>query len=601
MTSLTRIFRYLRAYKWYVFFMFVTTVLPVIMELLVPWLLQLLIDHGIRAQDMAAIWRYSGIMLLTALLGSVATLGQGVCRAQISQGVAFDMRNDLFRHIQALSWRDLDELQTGQLMTRISSDVDVVRMFSSAGLALLLRALLMIVGSVVMMALLDLRLTSIIVVMLVISFIAIGGIMRLARPKFTLVQQKLAALNTIVQENLAGVRVVKAYAREAYEIARFRTGNQDLRDENIDVGRLMSTVIPILFLLTNLGSVAVIWWGGWDTVGGRLTVGELIAFNNYLLIGMAPLLLLGNILMMVSRAEASAERVLEVLDTVPSIRPAAAPHRADAIAGRVVFDNVTFRYDGQSAAPVPIATNGHNGAADTRRRQEDVLHNVSFTVEPGQRMAVIGATGAGKSTLIHMIPRLYDVDGGAITIDGVDVRQWSPDVLRANIGLVLQQATLFRGTVRDNIAYGRPDASMEEVMAAAKAAQAHDFIMAMPEGYQSMVEARGTNLSGGQKQRMAIARAILVNPGILVLDDCTSAVDMETEFRIQEALDAEAADRTTFIVAQRISSVVNADKILVLDNGRVAAVGTHNELLERSPIYREIFASQIGKDMEQAA
>ena len=601
MTSLTRIFRYLRAYKWYVFFMFVTTVLPVIMELLVPWLLQLLIDHGIRAQDMAAIWRYSGIMLLTALLGSVATLGQGVCRAQISQGVAFDMRNDLFRHIQALSWRDLDELQTGQLMTRISSDVDVVRMFSSAGLALLLRALLMIVGSVVMMALLDLRLTSIIVVMLVISFIAIGGIMRLARPKFTLVQQKLAALNTIVQENLAGVRVVKAYAREAYEIARFRTGNQDLRDENIDVGRLMSTVIPILFLLTNLGSVAVIWWGGWDTVGGRLTVGELIAFNNYLLIGMAPLLLLGNILMMVSRAEASAERVLEVLDTVPSIRPAAAPHRADAIAGRVVFDNVTFRYDDQSATPVPVVTNGHNGAADTRRRQEDVLHNVSFTVEPGQRMAVIGATGAGKSTLIHMIPRLYDVDGGAITIDGVDVRQWSPDVLRANIGLVLQQATLFRGTVRDNIAYGRPDASMEEVMAAAKAAQAHDFIMAMPEGYQSMVEARGTNLSGGQKQRMAIARAILVNPGILVLDDCTSAVDMETEFRIQEALDAEAADRTTFIVAQRISSVVHADKILVLDNGRVAAVGTHVELLERSPIYREIFASQIGKDMEQAA
>ncbi|MEZ4560768.1 MAG: ABC transporter permease, partial [Caldilineaceae bacterium] len=383
MSSLTRIFRYLRAYKWYVFFMFVTTVLPVIMELLVPRLLQLLIDHGIRAQDMAAIWRYSGIMLLTALLGSVATLGQGVCRAQISQGVAFDMRNDLFRHIQALSWRDLDELQTGQLMTRISSDVDVVRMFSSAGLALLLRALLMIVGSVVMMALLDLRLTSIIVVMLVISFIAIGGIMRLARPKFTLVQQKLAALNTIVQENLAGVRVVKAYAREAYEIARFRTGNQDLRDENIDVGRLMSTVIPILFLLTNLGSVAVIWWGGWDTVGGRLTVGELIAFNNYLLIGMAPLLLLGNILMMVSRAEASAERVLEVLDTEPSIQPAAAPHRADAIAGRVVFDNVTFRYDGQSPAPThgsdaTVASNGHNGATGTRRRQEDVLHNVSF-------------------------------------------------------------------------------------------------------------------------------------------------------------------------------------------------------------------------------
>lgn len=611
MKSLPRALRYLKGYKWYVFFMFVTTVLPVVMELLVPRLLQLLIDQGIRAQDMAAIWRYAGIMLLTAILGSVATLGQGVCRAQISQGVAFDMRNDLFRHIHALSWRDLDELQTGQLMTRISSDVDVVRMFSSAGLALLLRALLMIIGSVVMMALLDLQLTSVIVVMLLIAFAAIGGVMRLARPKFTRVQQKLAALNTVVQENLAGVRVVKAYAREAHEIARFRAGNEDLRDENIDVGRLMSTVIPILFLLTNLGSVAVIWWGGWDTVGGRLTVGELIAFNNYLLIGMAPLLLLGNILMMVSRAEASAERVLEVLDTEPSIQPAATPHRVTAtparagagrpIAGHVVFDNVTFRYDGHTPA-AGVAHNGSNGvgngAVSERRRQEDVLQGVSFTVEPGQRVAVIGATGAGKSTLIHMIPRLYDVDGGAITIDGVDVRTWAPDVLRANVGLVLQQATLFRGTVRDNIAYGRPHASMEEVTAAARAAQAHDFITAMPQGYESMVEARGANLSGGQKQRLAIARAILTDPGILVLDDCTSAVDMETEFRIQEALDAEAADRTTFIVAQRISSVVNADKILVLDEGRVAAAGTHNELLERSPIYREIFASQIGKDME---
>lgn len=606
MNALLRVFRYIVPYKWYAIVGLITVIVPVAMELLVPWLLRLLIDEGIQPQAMSAIARYSGLMLLSALIGSIATLGQGVCRAQISQGVAFDARNDLFRHIQSLSWPDLDRLRTGQLMTRISSDVNIVRMFLSAGIALLLRALLMVFGSVVLMATIDLPLTSVILVLLLIAAAVIAGVMRTAQPIFARVQQRLSRLNTLVQENLAGVRVVKAYVREPYEIDRFGAANRDYMEANIKVGRIMAAIMPALMVLTGLGSVLIIWRGGLDTIGGRLSVGELVAFNSYLMIGMAPLMLLGNILMMVSRADASAERVLEVLDVDPSIKPAERPADMASVGGRVVFDGVSFRYDaaegtadGEDEAirsrPV-TARNGSGPPGDIGRDHQAVLRDVSFAVEPGQRIAIVGATGSGKSSLIHLLPRFYDADAGTIRIDDIDVRNWRPEVIRRNIGMVLQESTLFRGTVRENIAYGRSDAPMDAVMRAAKAAQAHDFIMAMPEQYESRVEALGANLSGGQKQRMAIARALLTDPAILVLDDCTSAVDMETEFRIQEALDELMAGRTTFIVAQRISSVLNADQIFVLDEGRIVDAGTHRDLMETSPIYREIVASQIGVD-----
>ncbi len=320
--------------------------------------------------------------------------------------------------------------------------------------------------------------------------------------------------------------------------------------------------------------MAITWRGGGDVIGGRLSIGELVAFNSYLMIGMTPLLLLGNILTMVSRAEASAERVLEVLETEPRIRSVTPAHPGRGMAGRVVFENVAFHFDGNSG--------------------EAVLDGVSLAVEPGQRVAVLGATGSGKSTLVHLIPRFYDVTGGRLLIDGVDVRDWALDSLRGRIGMVLQQTTLFSGTVRENIAYGRPDATLEEVVAAAKTAQVHEFIMTMPAEYESTVEARGANLSGGQKQRMAIARALLIFPAILILDDSMSAVDMETEVRIQDALETLMAGRTTFIVAQRISSVLSADLIIVLDNGHIAAQGTHRQLLSKSLIYQEIYHSQLG-------
>jgi ATP-binding cassette subfamily B protein len=588
MNNLKRITPFLRPYRLVLTLNLLTTFLPAAMELIVPRFLRYIIDQGITVSDMAVIWRGAGWMLATAVIGTIATLAQGYYRAQLSQGLAYDLRDKLFGHIQSLSFANLDQMQTGQLMTRLSSDVDMLRLFFSAGLSLLLRALLMIIGSVVLMALTDWQLTLIVVVLLPLSGLIIWAILRLVQPMFMVVQQKLGALNTIVQENLAGVQVVKAFVRERFEIDRFAGFNSDYRDENIHVGRLMAMALPALTILTNVGLVAVLWFGGTDAIGGRLTVGELVAFNNYLMIGMSPLLLLSNVLSMLSRAESSSARVWELLDTEPAVKTAVSPHSATSLQGSITFNDVAFHYNGVGGP--------QNGQVNGRSGGEDVLRELNFAVRPGQRVALLGATGSGKSSLVNLIPRFYDAHRGQICIDGIDVRDWEPEALRKRIGVVLQQTTIFSGTIRENIAYGRPTASLDEVIAAAQAAQAHDFIMRLPNGYDSEVEERGANLSGGQKQRLAIARALLIAPDILILDDSTSAVDLETEFKIQQALDERLADTTTFIVAQRISSVLNADQILVLDRGRITAQGTHAELLNSSPIYQEIYHSQLGRD-----
>ena len=602
MKSLQRMAHFMAPYRWIATMGLLTVILPVAMELVVPRLFQTIIDQGIKAGNQTVVVRSSLLMLGAALVGAIGTVAQGLYRAQLSQGIAYDLRNALFTRIQALSFGNLDRMQTGQLMTRLSSDVDIVRLFLSAGLSLLLRAVLMIAGSVVMLLLTDRWLSLVALGVLAVAGLVIATVLRLARPLFSRVQQKLAALNTVVQENLAGVQLVKAFVREKFEIDRFSEHNLALAQENTRAGYLIATAMPMLMLLTNLGTVAVIWFGGLDVIGGRLSVGQLVAFNNYLMIGMTPLLLLGNVLTMISRAEASAARILEVLDTRPLIKTAASPHRATHLAGRVAFENVSFHYNGNSqTAPqhteaVAPTLNGQPGQnrSQPENSPHEVLNQVSFMVEPGQRVALLGATGSGKSSLVNLIPRFYDVTGGQIQIDGVDVRDWEPAALRSRIGVVLQQSLLFSGTVRQNIAYGRPEASLDEVIAAAKAAQAHEFITAMPDGYDSRTEERGTNLSGGQRQRIAIARALLISPAILILDDSTSAVDMDTEMKIQQALDRLMQHRTTFIVAQRISSVLNADQIMVLDRGRLAAQGTHRELLQSSPIYQEIYHSQMG-------
>ena len=616
MRGLARVIRYVGPYKWMAVLGLVTTILPVLMELVTPRMVQFIIDQGIRAGDMVAVWQGSGVMLLAALGGAATTIGQGIARAQISQGIAFDLRNDMFRHIQRFSFANLDRMQTGQLMTRVSSDVDVARMFLSAGLALLLRTVLMVIGSLAMMLIIDWQLSLVMVAMLVLSGTVIFWLLRVVGPLFSIVQQKLGRLNTQVQENLAGVHVVKAFVREQHEIDLFNVQNQEYMEQNIKVGRYLAVVMPVLLVLTNVGATMAIWRGGLDVIGGRLTIGELVAFSNYMLIGMSPLLLLSNILSMISRAEASAKRIMEVQDTEPAIQAPLSPIVAKEPEGEITFENVSFHYSGSRIGVAPGSSvnggedaltrgsmsdgssangqgtqrsgNGRNGAVG-----EEVLDGIHLRAAPGQKVALMGSTGSGKSTLVNLIPRFYDAVNGEIRLDGVDVRDWEPTQLRKHIGVVLQQTTLFAGTVRENISYGRPDASMEEVISAAEAAQAHSFIMRMPSGYESMVEARGANLSGGQKQRIAIARALLTKPAVLILDDSTSAIDLDTELRLQEALKEKLDGTTTFLVAQRISSVVDADMILVLDNGKIAAQGTHEELLASSGIYQEIYYSQF--------
>ncbi len=586
--------RFVRPYAWVSFFLVITVVLPVAMELAVPRALGFVIDEGIVPGDMQAILRGTAVMLVLAFAGALATLGQGVCRAVLSQGLAYDLRNALFSHIQTFSFANFDQLHTGQLMTRISSDVDLVRMFIGNGLALILRFGLMILGSMIMLFIIDRQLALIVLIIMPLAVAVIWIVLHYARPLFTIVQEKLSRLNSAVQENLSAAQLVKAFVRERYEIEQFNEVNDDYMEQHIKVGQLMVLALPILTLLTNIGLVLVIWFGGLSTINGRLSVGELVAFTNYLLIGMAPVMQLGNMLTMVSQAEASSTRLWEVLDVEPMVRSPSLPHKEQTLAGAVSFANVYFHYDGRN-------TRLHESEQHTGRNTGslDVFNGVTFDVRPGQRVALLGATGSGKTSLVNLIPRFYDAHGGQITFDGVDIRQWDLHVLRQQIGVVLQQSTLFTGTVAENIAFGRPKATLEAITAAAKAAQAHDFIMRMPNGYDSPLVERGANLSGGQKQRIAIARALLIAPRILILDDSTSAVDMETEAHIQRALKSLMKDRTTFIIAQRISSVLNADKILVLDHGRISAEGTHEELLAESDIYREIYQSQLGKGLAE--
>ena len=542
--------------------------------LVAPRLLEYIIDEGITPRQMPIIIQGALVMLAAAVVGALATVFEAILMARVSEGMAYDIRNRLFNRIQTLSFGNLDRLQTGQLMTRVSSDVDIVKMFVNMGVTMIFRAGITATGSLVLLIATDWQLSLIMAVLIPVLALIFITFARRAGPLFMVVQQKLAALNTVVQESLAGVQVVKAFVREDFEIERFEGRNADYMRQFIKVGRLMAIAFPILLLLMNLGTLAVIGLGGMAVIGNRLTVGELVAFNNYLMTTMFPMLMLGMVLSMLSSADASAQRVMEVLDSEALVTDSPSAVTMGKMVGRVAFEDVSFHYASEEGC-------------------EDVLRNVSFSVEPGQKIALLGATGSGKSTLVSLIPRFYDVTEGRVLIDGLDVRSLTQHSLRSQIGVVLQQVTLFSGTIRENIAYGAPDASFDDIIAAARVAQAHDFIMRMPDGYDSPVEARGANLSGGQRQRIAIARALLINPGILILDDSTSSVDMETEFRIQEALDTLAATRTTFIIAQRLSSVLTANRIIVLERGEIAAQGTHQELLDLSPIYRDIYTSQL--------
>jgi ATP-binding cassette subfamily B protein len=582
MNQVSKLFHFLKPYwkKSVISLVLLTAV--VAMDLAIPRLVQRVIDQGINAQNMQVVVNTFFLMLGISILDTIFAIGNNNYSVRVGEGVGRDLREAIFLKIQSFSFGNLDRLKTGQLMVRLSNDSGVVQRLYQITLRIGTRAPLLMIGSIILMFNTAPQLSLIMLPLLLITSAIIALFSIKMGPMFLTMQQKLDRLNNVLQENIAGVRVVKSFVRARHEAGRFEQANEDFTERNIRVAQLMSILGPILTFALNIGIVIVIWSGGLQSIRlGNLSTGQIVAFVNYLQTTIVPLMNLVNLANIWAAAIASAGRVNEVLDAVPEVQdaPDAISLPADS-RPQVIFENVGFHY------------NGSNDGS--------VLHGISLTAEPGQRVAILGATGSGKSTLINLIPRFYDVTEGRILIDGVDIRKVRQDSLLAHIGIVPQETVLFSGTVRDNIRYGRPDATDEEVVTAAKAAQAHEFILELPDGYDTHVEERGTNLSGGQKQRIAIARAMLTNPSILILDDSTSSVDVETETKIQSAVDELMKGRTSFVVAQRISTVLKADKIVVIDKGQIAAEGTHRELLKSSPIYQEIFASQLGNGINGA-
>ncbi len=512
-----------------------------------------------------------------AVMRGVFSFVQAYMSERVSQGIAFDFRNEIFSKIQRLSFTYHDQNQTGQLMIRATDDVEKVRLFIAQGLVLAAQAFILLGLTLLILLTTNWRLTLVVLPTLplaLILFVIFGAV---SQPLFVKVQQKLSNMNTILQESLAGIKVVRAFVREPYEQKRFDHAADDLLAQSLRVSRTFAFLFPVIFLIAQLGQAGILYFGGSQIINGTLQLGEYQKFSLYLIYVFFPLAQLGFIISLMAQAGASSARIFEILDAKSDVTDKPDAVELPAIQGRVEFKGVSFRYFGGT---------------------EPVLRDVDLVAEPGQTVALLGATGSGKTTIINLIPRFYDVSEGAVLIDGHDIRDVTMDSLRSQIGIVLQETNLFSGTIRDNIAFGRPDATLDEVIDAAKAAAAHDFIMSFPDGYDTPVGERGTTLSGGQKQRIAIARALLLNPRLLILDDSTSSVDLVTEYRIQKALDNLMRGRTSFVIAQRISTVLNADQILVLDKGQVVARGTHEDLMEQSAIYAEIYHSQLVGDVE---
>lgn len=608
--TLGRAIRYIGNYRWLVFVAYGSLFLATAAQLVVPQLLQGILDTittayaasqilALPAQVQVAAAQRLGktveqlvsaqstanndlwiamiaIVVFASLLGIFAFI-QSFNAERVSQNVAYDFRNQLFAKIQRLSFSYHDKNQTGQLMIRATDDVEKVRLFIGQGLVIALQSIVLLIAALVVLAFTNVALTLVILPILPIAFAVFLVFGRITQPLFIQVQMRISALNTVLQENLAGLKVVKAFAREPHEQQRFQKTADDLLGQQLRVARIFSFLFPIIFLIANLGQAAVLYFGGRQIIENTLTLGEWQKFSLYLAYVFFPLGQLGFIINLMSQANASAQRIFEILDTKNEVEDKPNAKVLANVQGNVKFEDVVFRYF---------------------KGGEPVLNHVSFDATAGQTIALLGATGSGKTTIINLIPRFYDVSEGRVLVDGNDVRDVSLESLRSQIGIVLQETTLFSGTIRDNIAFGKPDATLEQVMAAAKAAAADDFIQSFPDGYDTPVGERGSTLSGGQKQRVAIARALLLNPRILILDDSTSSVDLATEYRIQQALDKLMKGRTSFVIAQRISTVVNADQIFVMEKGQIVARGTHEELLESSEIYAEIYSSQLMSDAD---
>ncbi|WP_080846189.1 ABC transporter ATP-binding protein [Cytobacillus gottheilii] len=564
----------LTAYKWMILSVFALIFIQVLSDLYLPTLMADIIDNGVVVGDTGVIWRVGGIMLAVSALGAIASVGASYYASKSAMGFGRDLRRKVFKHVDEFSMQDFDSVGTASLITRTTNDITQIQQVVIMMLRMVVSAPIMFVGGLIMAVSKDAKLSLIILVTMPILAVSIYFIMKKALPLFKLVQDKLDRLNLVMRENLTGIRVIRAFNRENQEKDRLQKANRDLTDVSIKVNRIMAFLMPVLMLIMNLTVVAVIWFGGIRIDNGGMQVGDLMAFIQYITQMMFALIMASMMFIMIPRASVSAERINEVLELKPTFVDQGSAE-ADQEKGTLSFEDVTFHYPGA---------------------EEPALSHISFKANPSEVTAIIGGTGAGKSTLVNLIPRFYDITSGVIRINGVDVRHASQESVRTKIGLVPQKALLFTGSITENIKYGKEDATEDEVKHAAIVAQAHEFISKMEQGYDTMLAQGGSNLSGGQKQRLSIARALVRKPDVYIFDDSFSALDYKTDKNLRAALKEETKDATVILVAQRISTVVDADRIIVLDKGKMAGIGTHKELMEENEVYREIVKSQSSEE-----
>ena len=559
-------------------------IVEVIGEVMLPKLMSMIINNGIANRDVAYITKIGVLMLIVVALMAFGGIMGAYYASKASISFASDLRSDVFAKVQQFSFRNIDDFSTGSLVTRLTNDITQIQGVVMMCLRMALRSPGMFIGALIMAFSINKKLALIILIVIPVLAIAIATIMCLAFPRFEVMQKKLDALNSGIQEVLTNVRVVKSFVREDHEIKKFSSLNNELKDTSLGAMKIVICNMPVMTLAMNITTMAIVWFGGNMIIVGEMPVGDLTAFISYITQILISLMMLSMIFLSASRAGVSLKRINEVLDTEIDLNDDHASAKDKTVEkGRVEFCDVSFAYTNE------------NGIGET------VLEHVTFTAEPGQTIGIIGATGSGKTSLVQLIPRLYDVTEGQVLVDGVDVREYSLKNLRNGVGMVLQKNVLFSGSVEENLKWGNEDAAIEDLKAAAESAQADGFVSAMPLGYNTILDQGGTNVSGGQKQRLCIARALLKKPRILILDDSTSAVDTATEAKIRECFANELKDTTKLIIAQRITSVQDADLILVLDDGKVIGKGTHEELLNTCEEYEEIYTTQMGSQMGSAA
>ncbi|MDR6719501.1 ABC transporter ATP-binding protein [Paenibacillus sp. 2003] len=570
-----KLFSMLKPYRIPIIFILVLVLFQSLAELYLPTLMADIVNDGIIKGDIPYIWQIGGWMLVIAIGGTACSVIASYLSSRTAGGFAKQLRSRVFRHVENFSLQEFDKMGTASLITRTTNDITQVQNVLTMMLRMMIMAPLMCIGGIFMAVSQDAKLSTIFLVVLPVLGGAIALIGAKGLPLFKTIQKKLDRLNLVLREQLTGIRVVRSFNRGEHEKVRFNGANTELRDSSIKVNVLMATIMPVMMLVMNFSMIAILYFGGMRIDSGNMNIGALIAFIQYAMQIMFSLIMVSMIFVMIPRASASAERINEVLDMQPDLSNPEQPRGMKSMQGMIEFDNVTFRYPGA---------------------ENPALSDISFTARSGETTAIIGGTGSGKSTLLSLIPRFYDVTEGSVRVNGTDVRELRQEDLRAKIGFVPQKAVLFTGTITENIRHGKDDATMDEIVHAARTAQAENFITEMKEGYDSLIAQGGNNVSGGQKQRLSIARALVRRPEVYIFDDSFSALDFKTDAKLRAALKSETTEAAVLIVAQRVSTVMDADRILVMDEGRIVGSGTHKELLEHNEVYREIVSSQLTEE-----